>query len=95
MTKNITSVDGGSKAYWAELRLAYGLIGKLEYRHRDLKTARQYAGYVNGDGDEVVWENIEPFERLAATQEMVKDCPRALRVLEATGRAGLLQSIIF
>ena len=59
-----------------------------------LKTARTYAGYVNADGDEVVWENIEPFERLAVTQEAVKEVPRALSVLEVIGRTDLLKSIM-
>ncbi|WP_420337171.1 hypothetical protein [Roseibium sp.] len=95
MTQDIISVDGGSKAYWAELRLAYGLIAKLEARHRDLKTARAYVGYLNADGDEVVWENTEPYDRMAATQEAVKEVPRALSVLEATGRTDLLKSITF
>lgn len=85
-----TSIDGGSKAYWAELRQAHGLINDVKRRIEELKMEQQYCGYVNADGDEVVWENTAPFERLEEAQVRLTENARAMEIVSLTNQTRVL-----
>ncbi|AQQ08160.1 hypothetical protein B0E33_30520 (plasmid) [Roseibium algicola] len=95
MINQVNTIDGGSAAYWAELREAYQVIASVQFRLDALKTEPQYCGFVDAYGEQEVFENVEPWDRLAAAQEALKANPRALTILEASGRTAAFLDIGF
>ncbi len=80
--------------YWRARRFAFRSIKMLD---RAIDWAAEEASYVFGgfhpNGDIIAIENFEPWEAVAAFEEMVASNPNAISILTAQGRADLLQAV--
>ena len=89
-SRAISSVDGGSAAYWQKRRHAFRLIRSAEAAARRVKTEPMYRhGGHDENGDVIPIENIEPWEDLEEAIAAVEADDTALSILAAQGRTSI------
>ena len=79
--------------YWIARRLAFRSVHMLDRAIERAATAPTYlCGGYDHNGDVIPVENLEPWEAVATFEQMVASNPNAVSILNAQGRADLIQT---
>ena len=83
----ITSIDGGSTAYWRSRKHAFGLIREAELAAEELAAAPMYLhGGYDEDGDVIPIENLDSHDEIEDAIRAIEADPTAVSILVAQGR---------
>jgi len=95
MTKKIKTVDGGSKAYWMERKIAFSLIREAEHAAKVMHNSRRYHLVCYDENDVVVLEeDNQPFDDFDDACSAVASNPTARGILYAQGHCDICGNYI-